>query len=100
MIKTVLIGLLGALLYVSGLLVWPICALLWRKQGRHARVLRWAFFGGLACQLVVAGFFVFSRGIFGHQYYWCIVSMMVNVLFTPPMIIAALYDHGNQSPKA
>jgi len=66
MIENALVGLLGVLLYASGLLVWPICALLWRGTGRRARALRWTFFAELACQLIVVGFFIFSHGILEH----------------------------------
>ena len=100
MIKNVLIGLLGILFYGSALFVWPICALLWRKTGHHARILRWAFFFALVCQLIVIGFFVFSHGILEHQYYWCLVSIMVNVVLTPVMVVAAVYDYAKQTPAA
>jgi hypothetical protein len=100
MIENLLIGILGVLGYGSGFLVWPVCAFLWRKKRRQARLLRWFFFGELAAQLTVAGFFVFSRGILEHQYYWCVVSMLANIVFTPFMILAALYDLGKQAPAA
>ena len=100
MINNVFLGLLGLLLYGSALFVWPICGFLWRKTGRHANVLRWAFSLCLACQLTVIGFFAFSHSILEHQYYWCMVSIMVNVAFTPIMIAAAFYDYAKQSPLA
>ncbi len=100
MIENVLIGLLAILFCGSALMVWPICAVLWRNTGHHAKVLRWAFFMALACQLIVIGFFVFSHGLLEHQYYWCMVSILVNIVFTPIMIVAALYDHAKHTPSA
>ena len=100
MIENLLIGILGVLLYASGLLAWPVCGLLWRRKKRHTRALRWVFFCELACQLVIIGFFIFSRGILEHQYDLLICSILVNIAFTPLMILAALYDYSKQAPAA
>jgi hypothetical protein len=92
--------LLGVPLYVSGLLVWPVCSLLWRRRKRRARVLRWVSFGQFVFLLVLVGFFVFSYGLLEHQYYWLVLMIMLNILFTPFAVVAALYDytHGDTHP--
>jgi hypothetical protein len=100
MIENVLIGIVGLLLYASGLVVWPVCALFWRKKKRHTKALRWTFLCELACQLVIIGFFIFSRGILEHQYGWLVFSILVNIVFTPAMILAAFYDYSKQAPAA
>jgi hypothetical protein len=86
------IGLIGALLYGSGLLFWPICALVWRRK-RRTRALRVVFFFELTCLLVLAGFAAFSRGILAHGYSWLMLMILVNIVFTPLAIGAAIYDY-------
>src|SRR5690349_20278222 len=83
---------LAILLCGSGLLVWPTCALLWRKK-RRTRALRWFFFSELLCQLVLAGFAVIPYRILEHGYYWLILMIMTNIVFTPLAIGAAFYDY-------
>ena len=100
MMENVLITLVGAVLYFSGLLVWPVCVLLWRKKKRRTRALRWVFLCQLVCDLVLAGFFVFSRGLMEHQYGWLFVMLLVNAVFTPAALIAAFYDYGPQTERA
>jgi 4-amino-4-deoxy-L-arabinose transferase-like glycosyltransferase len=87
--------LLGIPLYVGGLLVWPLCAVFWRRTKRRARALRWVFFGQLFSLLVLIGFFVFSSGLLEHQYYWLIYIILLNILFAPLEIGAAIYDYGH-----
>jgi hypothetical protein len=82
----------AALFYGSGLLVWPVCALLWRKK-RRTRALRWVFFSELVCLLVLYGFAAFSRGILEHGYYWLLLMILANIVFTPLAIGAAVYDY-------
>ncbi len=100
MIEDILIGLFSVLLYGSGLLVWPICALLWRKSHRRAKALRWAFFCEAVCQAIVIGLFLFSTGIVEHQYQWLMLSIIINIVFTPVALGSALYDHAKQIPAA
>src|SRR5204863_9146792 len=95
--RDVFIGIFGILLYASGLFVWPVCLLLWRKKGRRTRASRWVFVAEVFCQLVLVGFFVFSHGILEHQYYWLILMIMVNLGFTPLALGAAIYDYGSES---
>ena len=44
--RDVFIGIFGILLYASGLLVWPVCLLLWRKKRRRTTASRWVFVAG------------------------------------------------------
>ena len=83
---------LAILLYGSGLMVWPLCALFWRKTDRRSRALKWVFFAQLLLLLALIGFFVFSNGLLEHQYYWLILMIMLNLAFTPLAIGAAIYD--------
>jgi len=92
--------LLSAPFYLSGLLVWPVCSFLWRRRKRRARVLRWVFFGQLVFLLTLVGFFVFSYGLLEHQYYWLVLMIMQNILFTPFAVGAALYDYAHSDTHA
>jgi hypothetical protein len=83
---------LAILLYGSGLLVWPVCALLWRKK-RRTRALRWVFLSELLCLLVLFGFAAFSRGILEHGYSWLILMIVANIAFTPLAMGGACYDY-------
>ena len=96
MIENVLLTLLGAVLYFSGLIVWPVSVLLWRKKNRSTRAVRWVFFCQLLCDLVLAGFSMFSRGLMEHQYGWLFLMLIVNVVFTPAALMAAFYDYQRQ----
>jgi hypothetical protein len=82
---------LAILLYGSGLLVWPACALAWRKE-RRTPALRIVFFLELVCLLTLGGFMCFSTGILQHGYYWLVLMILANILFTPFAIGAAIYD--------
>src|SRR5438874_1008181 len=95
--QEIFIGFFGILFYVSGLLVLPICAVLWRKK-RRTRALRWVFFIEVACLLVLAGFGAFSRGILEHRYSWFILMILANVVFTPFALCAAIYDYSAALP--
>lgn len=92
--EDILINIVGGLFYVSGLLIWPVCAFLWRKK-RRTPASRWVFIAAVVCQLVLVGFFVFSRGLLEHQYYWLVLSLLANIGFTVLAIAAALYDYGS-----
>jgi hypothetical protein len=43
--------------------------------------------------VILVSFGLFSRGILEHQYYWLILMIVVNVVFTPAAIAAAIYDY-------
>ena len=83
---------LGVPAYLSGLLLWPAYAILWRKRNWRARVLRWVSFSHLALLVVLIGFSLFSRGLLEHQYYWFAMMILLNLLFTPFAFAAANFD--------
>lgn len=95
--REVLIEIIGVLGYASGLLVWPVCLMAWRRKRRRTTALCWMFIAEIICQLVLIGFFVFSHGMLEHQYYWLMLMIMVNLGFTPLALAAALYDYGRDS---
>jgi hypothetical protein len=99
MMKDVLMMVVGGVLYFSGLLVWPVCVFLWRKKKRRTRVLRWVFLCQLLCDLVLAAFCAFSRGLMEHQYGWIFLMLVVNVVFTPAALLAAVYDCGRETGR-
>ena len=95
-----LISVVGALVYVSGLLVWPLCALIWREKKRHTRALRWVFSIQLICLLVLSGLACSGAVRLGHGYYWFIIWIPVNVLFTLAALGAAAYDYAQSERDA
>ena len=90
--KDVLINAAGALLYTSGLLIWPLCAFLWRKKKRPTTALRWVFFAELACTMALCGVAFFGSVTLEHGYYWFILLILLNLFFTLAALGAAVYD--------
>ncbi len=88
-----IINTLGILLYTSGLLVWPICLFAWRKTGHRTRALRRVFIAEVVTLLVLIGFCAFSRGMLEHQYYWLILMIIANLVFTLLALGAASWDY-------
>ena len=91
--KALLIDLFGSLFYTSGFLIWPLCVFLWRKQKPRTTALRWLFFGELVCFAAVGGLALSSAVHLEHGYYWCIILIVVNVIFTVLALGAAIYDY-------
>jgi len=92
MAGNLLVSLFGILIYTSGLLIWPICALLWRKK-RRTRALRWVFLAEAGCLIALLGFAAAFPRMLEHGYYWFILMILVNILFTPVALGAAIYDY-------
>src|SRR5436305_11594804 len=82
---------LAILLYGSGLLVCPACALAWRRP-RRMRALPLVFFLELLCLLIHYGFMCFSRGMLEHGYYWLVLLILANILLTLLAIGAGVFD--------
>jgi hypothetical protein len=93
------IALIGALLYGSGLLFWPVCAFLWHRK-RRTRALRLVFFCEFTCLLVLAGFAAFSHGILAHGYSWLMLMILANIIFTLLAIGAAIFDYASDAHSA
>jgi hypothetical protein len=77
----VLRGLTALFFYGSGLLVWPIFALIWRGK-RRTTALRWVFFSEFGCILALCGLAFFSVIKLQHGYDWCILLILLNLFFT------------------
>ena len=97
--KNIFISGLGVLLYGSGFLFWPVCALLWRGR-RRTTALRWVFLAQLAGNLVLAGLALLSIIKLEHGYDWFILSILLNILFTPLALGAAIYDFVHSRTRA
>src|SRR5215469_10605215 len=97
-LRETLTYVLVPLFYVSGLLVWPMLALLWRGQGLRKTAVKCVFWTELGCLMVLAGFEMFSQGLLEHGYYWCVLMILANLIFTPLALIAATFDYGRGKP--
>lgn len=90
---SVLIGVIVGLFYVSGFLLWPLFALFWRKKRRRTTALRWVFLIELLCLLVLL-VLASSGGVkLEHGYYWFIIWVPLNLLFTLAALAAATLDY-------
>ena len=74
-----------------------LCAVLWRRK-RRTTALRWMFLAQLAGNLVLAGLALLSIVKLEHGYDWLILSILLNIVFTPLAFGAAIYDfvHGER----
>ena len=97
--RDILIKCLGVPLYASGFLFWPVFALLWHRK-RRTTALRWVFFVQLACTLVLVGLACFSSIKLEHGYYWLMLLILLNLLFTPVALGAAIYDFVRNQTRA
>jgi hypothetical protein len=91
---------LGILLYGSGLLVWPVCASLWRKKKRRTTALGWVFFIEIVCLLVLCGLAASGAVKLEHGYYWFIIWIPLNLLLTLVSLGAAAYDYARSETNA
>ena len=82
----------GVFAHGSGLLIWPSCALVWRRK-RRTPALGWVFIVELGCQLVLGGFAAFFPGLLEHEYYWLALMIVANLVFTLLAIGAACRDY-------
>src|SRR5258708_414890 len=93
-------GVLRGSLFFSGVFVLALWSFFFWRKKRRARALRWVFFGQLVLLLVLIGFYLFSHGLLEHPYFWLILMIMLNVLFTPIAIWAAFYDYDHSNDRA
>src|SRR5215472_5578523 len=96
----VLINIFGTLLYVSGLLLWPIFALLWCRKKRRTIALRWVFFLELLCLAVIYVLAKTRIVKLEHGYYWFILWIPLNLLFTLAGLFAAMYDWAHSETES
>ena len=83
---------LALLFYGSGFSLWPIRRWLRRKQSVRGRALGFIFLGQIiayAAALIVAAI---RPGIFEHGYYWFILLIELNMMFTALGVVAWLRD--------
>ena len=78
------------LLSGSGFLIWPVCALLWRGKKRTS-ALRWVFLAQSAGNSILVGFALLSNTKLEYRD-WLTVLIVSNLLFTPLVLGAAIYD--------
>jgi len=87
-------------LYFSGLLIWPLCAFLWRKKKRRMTALRWAFWGELVCLLVLTGVALFSKVEPYPSFLWFWFWVAVNLAFTLAAAGSAVYGFSSNQKLA
>jgi hypothetical protein len=83
--------LVGVPLYLSGLLVWPMCLIFGPKKHSWKRVRR-AFLRCLFFQLALIVFALLPIKIVQHLYEWFFLMIVVNIVFTIMGIIALAKD--------
>jgi hypothetical protein len=90
--RNVILIPLAVLFYASGLLLWPIRRWLCRKRSIRGKSLGFVFLGQLvsyAGTIIVAA--IWPR-ILEHGYYWFIILIELNILFTIAGVIAWIRD--------
>lgn len=83
---------LAVVIYASGLLLWPVRRWLRRKRSVRGRSLGFVFLGQLisyAATIIVA---VIRPKLLEHGYYWFIILIELNVLFTIAGVVAWIRD--------
>jgi hypothetical protein len=82
--------LTNILIYLGGLLIWPLCAFVGRKRNRRTTALRWVFCSELLCLLVMIGVALFSNLLAGSAFFWFWGAL--NLAFTLAAVGAARFD--------
>jgi hypothetical protein len=80
------------LFYGSGLLLWPVRRWLRRKQPVRGKALGFVFLGQIIAYLATIIVGLIRPRIFEHGYYWFIVVIELNIVFTVLGVIAWLRD--------
>ena len=83
---------LAVAFYASGLLLWPVRRWLRRKRSVRGRSLRFVFLSQIvayAATIIIAGI---RPGMLEHGYYWFIILIELNILFTVVGVIAWIRD--------
>ena len=89
-VLNILLAPFAVLIYGSGLLLWPVRRWLRRKQKERAKSLALVFLSQLVAYLAVACCCVFVH--LGHFYYWFIILLELNIVFTIAGVIAWIRD--------
>ena len=83
---------IAVVFYGSGLLLWPIRRWLHRKRSVRGRSLGFVCLGQLVAFSAIAVLAVARPGMLEHPYYWCILLIELNILYTIVGVIAWLRD--------
>jgi hypothetical protein len=89
-VLNILLAPLVILLYGSGLLLWPIRRWRRRRQKVRGRALAFVSIAQLMAYAAVACCSLFVH--LGHFYYWFIILIELNILFTIAGVIAWMRD--------
>lgn len=89
------------LLYAGGLLLWPIRRWRRRESPHRGKALGFVFLAQLLSYVAVAVTAAIKPRLLEHGYYWFIVLMELNVLFSIAGVIAWIRDvnHENKAVK-
>src|SRR6185436_4827254 len=83
---------IAVVFYASGLLLWPIRRWLRRKRSIRGRSLWFVFLGQLAAYLATIIVAAIRPQMLEHGYYWCIILIELNILFTIAGVVAWIRD--------
>jgi hypothetical protein len=83
---SILLAPVAALLYGSGLLLWPLRRWRHRRQKVRGRALAFVSIAQLAAYLAVACCSIFIR--LDHFYYWFVFLIQLNIVFTIAGLVA------------
>ncbi len=90
--RNILLLPLPILFYASGLLLWPIRRWLRRKRSVRGRSLGFVFLGQIAAYAITIIIGAIRPGMLEHGYYWFIILIELNILFTIAGVIAWTRD--------
>ncbi len=88
----VAIAPLALLFYASGLILWPIRRWRVRKRSVRGRSLGLVFLGQIVAYIAVAILAAFRPWLMDHGYYWFILLIELNIVFTIAGAIAWVRD--------
>ncbi len=92
MLFNILMVPVALLFYASGLLLWPIRRWRRRKCPHRGKALGFVFLAQLLSYVAVGVTAAIKPRLLEHGYYWFIVLMELNVLFTLASVIAWIRD--------
>src|SRR6478672_10776532 len=78
----ILLTPLAIILYGSGLLLWPIRRWRLRKDQVRGKSLGFVFLGQCIAFVVVGLMAAIRPQLVEHGYYWCVILIEINLLFT------------------
>jgi|SRR5882724_3764086 len=85
-------GVLTVAFYGTGLLLWPLKRFFSRHHHVQGKGLLFVFLGQILSYLIVGGLCSFSRIHLEHGYYWFIILILLNILFTIAGVVAWICD--------